>query len=126
MITKILFLIRALFNPDLTFGLMLIHEIDSQGQVIADVKTDRIIYANKAFLKHIGRSIKEMRSKPFIDFVSDQYKGKTMKASDDLVHGMTVYDFENAYQRPDGSDAYLKWRAIVFGGLYACNVELIK
>ena len=125
MLTKILFLIRALFNPNLTFGLILIHEIDNQGQVIADAQSGRIIYANKAFLKHIGRSIKEMRSRPFIDFVSDQYKDETMKAAEDLIHEQTVYDFENAYIRPDGSDAYLKWRAVMYGGLYACNVDLI-
>ena len=121
-----LFLIKLLFNPRLALGLMLIHNIDKDGQVIADARTHRIIYANKSFLDHIGRDIKEMRSRPFIDFVPDQYKDKTMKAADDLVHGLTVYNFENAYVRPDGTEAHVKWRAVVFGGIYACTVELIK
>lgn len=121
-----IFLIKLLFNPRLALGLQLIHSLDDRGQVIADARTRRIIYANKTFLNHIGRDIKEMRSRPFIDFVSDQYKDVTMKAADDLVHGTTVYNFENAYKRPDGTDARVKWRSVVFGGIYACTVELIK
>ena len=126
MITNLTLLLKIFFNPKLAIGLYLIHNIDERGQVIAGVKSGKIIYANRPFLEHIGRSIIELRETPFIEFVAESSKGDTSAIVETLKHGLTVYDFENDYVRPDGTVARCVWRSIIFNGLYACTVKLKK
>ena len=120
--TALYFLIYLLFHPRLAVGLLAIHNIDERGQVIADAKTDRIIYANKAFLDHVGRDIKELRSKPFIDFINES--DSTEAIAKELKGGDTTYDFENTYIRPDGTKAVCVWRSVIHNGNYVCTVKL--
>lgn len=120
--TTIYFLLYLLFNPRLAVGLLYVFNMDDRGQVIADVKTKRIIYANQSFLRHIGRSLEELRNKPFTDFINDAED--TDAAVEVLKDGQSLFSYENDYIRPDGSLAHCEWRAIIYDGNYVCTTKL--
>lgn len=120
--TTLYFLLHLLFNPRLAVGLLYIHNMDERGQVIADVKTKRIVYANQSFLRHIGRNMKELRSTTFTDFIKDA--DDTDAAVEVLQSGESLFSYKNDYIRPDGSLARCEWRAIIYDGQYVCTTKL--
>ena len=102
------------------------HEVLNRGSVVVNAKTRRVIHANRAFCKHVGRSLKELRSKPFTEFLHPNYRGDTEKKAEAMeTRDEVATSYKNAWIRPNGTEAGLMWDAVIFDGYYTCDVTLL-
>jgi hypothetical protein len=62
-------LVKILLNRKLCWLIMIWYRVTQVGIVFADVKTGKIRYANNSFLNRTGRTLKEYKKEPFINFV---------------------------------------------------------
>lgn len=77
---------------------------------------------NPAFSAALGYSPQELGGRPFLDFVHPDDREATHLAYLKVLSGTPVEDFENRYQRRDGSFRTFSWRATVdpvTGDVYA-------
>ncbi|MFO7656532.1 MAG: PAS domain S-box protein [Bacteroidales bacterium] len=67
---------------------------------------------NPAFNKLLGYSDRELKSRPYIDFVIEEDKQKTFDViSEQLRKGKTVVNFQNRYHCKDGNIIWLDWNS---------------
>lgn len=66
---------------------------------------------NPAFIKTLGWTTRQLRSKPFLEFVHPQDRDETLGAMEVLRHGNAVRTFENRYLCADGGYRNLSWNA---------------
>lgn len=66
---------------------------------------------NPAFSDLLGYSEKELKSKPFIEFVHPDDVDKTIAIFDKIKAGEPTFKFENRYRRRDGSYLIMSWSA---------------
>ncbi|WP_319479324.1 PAS domain S-box protein [uncultured Draconibacterium sp.] len=71
-------------------------------------------YLNPAWEKTLGWSIKELLSKPWLDFVHPDDVKKTKNVKSVIVDGKEVYQFQNRYICKDGSVKWLSWNSQPF------------
>nr|WP_319272872.1 PAS domain S-box protein [uncultured Draconibacterium sp.] len=71
-------------------------------------------YLNPAWERTLGWSIKELLSKPWLDFVHPDDIEKTENVKSVLVDGNEIYQFENRYICKDGSEKWLSWNSQSF------------
>ncbi len=67
---------------------------------------------NVAWENTLGYSTAELKSCPFVDFVHEDDREKTIEAAGQLSEGDGVVEFENRYRKKDGSYVWLLWNAI--------------
>lgn len=66
-----------------------------------------------AFTRTLGWSVKQMQSRPFIDFVHPDDRDATLREVERQIRaGEKVLQFENRYQHKDGSWRVLSWMSI--------------
>ena len=71
-----------------------------------------LIEVNPAFQKKLGYSKEELLSKPFIEFVHEEDRGKTIKEAAALAEESDVtIEFSNRYRTKDGRYIVLSWNA---------------
>lgn len=68
---------------------------------------------NHAWETKLGWSIKELTSKPIIDFIHPSDRLKTKSASENLRKGQDLVHFENRYACKDGQFIKLSWQATI-------------
>ena len=68
---------------------------------------------NQAWVDNLGYTIEELQSRPFIDFVHKDDLDKTIAATERLAEGDGVVEFENRYQKKDGTYIWIVWNAIL-------------
>jgi PAS domain S-box-containing protein len=73
-------------------------------------------YLNPAWERVTGYTRQELQSKPFIEFVHPDDRAKTVAEAEKLRTGELTVDFENRYQRGDGSLLHLSWVATPLAG----------
>lgn len=98
---------------------MMWHKITPTGVVFADVKTGTIKYANDCFLAHTGRTLKEYRKKPFIEFVHPFDRQKTINKMTEMEKGgKPAVNFKNRCMMPNGESVAVKWQGTIVRGWY--------
>lgn len=65
---------------------------------------------NKAWETTLGYSREELRSKPFIEFVHPDDRGKTTNMEQRLLPGVPLFSFQNRYLCKDGTYRPIHWR----------------
>ena len=65
---------------------------------------------NPAFERTLGWSEAELLSQPFLEFVHEEDRERTVAAVQQLGQGQNVLDFVNRYRRKDGTYIVLSWR----------------
>ena len=91
--------------------------------VLANVKSGKIVYANDSFLEAVGWDIKKFKDKPFIDFVCEDDKEKTLAEMEHLKRGGHTSYFTNRYRKPDGSLIRVTWVSFVAYGWYFAEAK---
>jgi PAS domain S-box-containing protein len=96
-----------------------IRESEERFEKIFNLSSDMICIAdingyfrmlNPAWEKHLGYTIEELTSKPFLDFIHPDDKQATLKAiTEKLEKGETVLQFENRYIHKNGSEVWMDW-----------------
>ncbi|MDH5188070.1 MAG: PAS domain S-box protein, partial [Rhodospirillaceae bacterium] len=66
---------------------------------------------NYAWVDTLGFTMEELKSRPFVDFVHEDDREATTHAAQKLASGVSVVEFENRYQKKDGTYAWLLWNA---------------
>jgi PAS domain S-box-containing protein len=91
-----------------------IFELSADPICIADIHgCFRLV--NPAFERVLGYVTKELLSKPFLEFVHPEDRGKTLRVIEEkLQRGETVLSFENRYVRKDGVVVWLEWMSRPF------------
>lgn len=110
-------------KPRLATLLNVHYRLSSKNIVFASARTHCIIYANPVFLKRIGRSEKEFRTKAFLDFVHPEDKGPTLDQMAKLADGDPTVMFTNRYLKSNGSYINVTWTAAIIDGWYVCEAE---
>jgi PAS domain S-box-containing protein len=66
---------------------------------------------NPAFERTLGYTSEELLSKPIVDFVHPDDRGRTRQVEQSLAFGNEIVQFENRYIRRDGAERWLQWSA---------------
>lgn len=66
---------------------------------------------NPAWSESLGWQLDELMSRPFVDFVHPEDRGKTIEEARRLSEGNETVAFENRYRTKDGSYRWLSWSA---------------
>lgn len=66
---------------------------------------------NPAFCEKIGYSEQEMLSRPFVDFIHEDFKKLTMQEVEKQTRGLFTYNFENIYVSKTGKNIWFSWAA---------------
>jgi len=77
---------------------------------------------NPEFARTLGYEMKELLTRPFLDFVHPEDRAATLAEMEKLSRGESTLRFENRYRCRDGSWKWLSWRVQPFpaeGLLYA-------
>ncbi|XWX05181.1 PAS domain S-box protein [Aggregatilineales bacterium SYSU G02658] len=72
----------------------------------------RMLRLNPAWERVLGYPLEEMLNRPFMDFVIEADRARTIEAGKRLQSGESVVRFENRYRHRDGSVRWLSWNAI--------------
>jgi diguanylate cyclase (GGDEF)-like protein/PAS domain S-box-containing protein len=64
---------------------------------------------NGAWSRHLGYSLEELRSAPFLEFVHPDDRERTQAEAAGLFNGVENLQFENRYRAKDGSWHWLRW-----------------
>jgi PAS domain S-box-containing protein len=67
---------------------------------------------NAAWTTTLGWSEKELRSRPFVEFVHPDDRARTERESATLAHGGVTVDFANRYATKDGGWRWIDWRSM--------------
>lgn len=67
---------------------------------------------NKAWEKTLGYTIEEMQSRPFVDFLHEDDKERSVNEAASLQYGGSVVAFINRYRHKNGQYVWLEWNAI--------------
>ena len=68
-------------------------------------------YLNPAWSAVLGRSLEELKARPFLDFVHPDDHESTRREVGKLAEGSDSILFENRYRHQDGSFRWLQWNA---------------
>ncbi|NQZ01871.1 MAG: PAS domain S-box protein [Bdellovibrionales bacterium] len=83
------------------------------------------VEVNPSWVPVTGYSVKELKSKPFIEFVHPDDKEKTVAEAARLHNGATTVKFQNRYLCKDDSVLWLNWNAhVVDGNIYAVATDV--
>jgi len=102
---------------DVTTGRLTRRELDS----FFDLSLDLLCVAtvngyftrvNPAFSRVLGYTAAELTSRPYIDFVHPEDRGRTAVQAGRLASGGVVLKFDNRYVCPDGRARWLSWNAV--------------
>ncbi len=66
---------------------------------------------NPAFGETLGYSEEELLGKPFLDFVHEEDRAKTIGAVEQLGSGKMLANFENRYRHRDGHYLWIEWNS---------------
>ncbi|MEA5470773.1 PAS domain S-box protein [Spirulina sp. 06S082] len=66
-------------------------------------------HLNPAWEQNLGWSEKELKSKPFLEFVHPGDREATLKTANDLAEGQKIVSFENRYLCKDGTYKWFSW-----------------
>lgn len=82
-------------------------------------------YYNPAVIKNLGYTDKELKARPFIEFVHQDDREETLKEAASLQSGKKTIQFENRYKTKDGSYIWFSWnvRPDVEKELYYCSIR---
>jgi PAS domain S-box-containing protein len=70
-------------------------------------------HVSPAFTHTLGWSVKELLTRPFLDFVHPDDRAATLRETEkQVVSGEMVLQFENRYQHKDGSWRILSWKSM--------------
>jgi PAS domain S-box-containing protein len=69
---------------------------------------------NPAWERTLGHSLKELYSRPFIEFVYPEDREATQKQIDRVVKGATAREFEHRFLHKNGAYTWLSWNAVPF------------
>lgn len=120
-------IISLMTRPALAFGLYIGFKVlRSKGFVVTRAKDHRIIYANDAFLDYIGWTIKDLRTNPFTEFISEEFRESTKVVSRALEDGISLFEFYNEFIRPDKSLVGMEWETIFVQGYYVSYVQFVN
>ena len=79
---------------------------------IIDLHTPSFIFVNPSFVKVLGYSEEELKSKSFTEFIHTDDVEKTLEVmKNTLMVGETITTFENRYRCIDGTYRWLDWNA---------------
>ncbi|MEB2782039.1 PAS domain S-box protein [Algoriphagus sp. C2-6-M1] len=104
----------ACHSRDITSTIRLSNEaeklLDASLDVICSISQDGNFIKVSAACKELwGYEKHELVGKPFIDFVLDEDKDKTIVVTSEILSGKTFTTFENRYIRKDGGVAFNLW-----------------
>ena len=68
-------------------------------------------WASPTFERILGRTVEEMTSRPWVEFVHPDDIGKSVSETDSLFSGRETVAFENRYRHKDGSYRWFLWNA---------------
>jgi PAS domain S-box-containing protein len=66
---------------------------------------------NPSWTAHLGWSLEELKSKPFVEFVHADDRQKTIEEASRLGTGQSTVTFENRYLSKNGEYRWLRWTA---------------
>jgi len=94
-----------------------IHELDSFFRLSVDMLCiadyeGKFLRVNAAFEKVSGFPMEEFADRPFLDFVIEEDREKTIQETARLVDGHLTLDFENRYLCQDGATRTLSWKCV--------------
>ena len=94
-----------------------IHELDSFFRLSVDMLCiadyeGKFLRVNAAFEKVLGFPVEDFTSRPFLDFVFEEDREKTIQETARLVEGHLTLDFENRYLCQDGTMRTLSWKCV--------------
>ena len=84
---------------------------------------------NQAWEKTLGRSIAELYSAPYLDFVHPDDRTATIAEAEKATEGAHVVHFENRFRAADGSYRWLSWMAVPFSderSIYAVGRDVTE
>ena len=79
---------------------------------IADLRTNLLVRVNDEVVRITGRSLENLLSIPFIEFIHPDDREKSIKILSQLGEGKSVVGFENRHLTHDGETLYLEWSAV--------------
>lgn len=107
--------LRVMIHPQLAGLLYLKYRLEWRGVLFGRMTDEKIFYANKYFLRKTGWSLKEFRSKKFIEFVHPDDIDLTLEAISKVNDGKPLTDFINRYRIKSGGYICVHWNSVQFG-----------
>jgi PAS domain S-box-containing protein len=77
----------------------------------------RLKEINPAWVATLGWSEEELTSRPFVHYVHPDDVDRTIRATNEIKDGDSLFGFENRYRTKSGNHVWLNWNAVSRGGL---------
>ncbi len=82
-------------------------------------------HLNPIWTERLGFTLEELYSRPYVEFVHEEDRTRTVVISKELNDLGEISNFENRYMTKDGGYRWLRWSAIVFGeSVYAVAYDI--
>jgi two-component system, cell cycle sensor histidine kinase and response regulator CckA len=79
---------------------------------IADLQTNKLVRVNKEVVRVTKRSIEDLLSDSFMDFIHPDDRDKSVRVLARLSEGEAVVGFQNRHLTADGDIVFLEWTAV--------------
>lgn len=117
-------ILRSILKPRLASLLYQHYQLNPKCRVYMKVRSGRIVFANNAFLRATGYSLRQLRSGPLTKFVCQEDVVRTKSICEAMHEGDFVSTFTNRLIRESGEPITMVWTLVKMTGWYLAEATV--